>query len=38
LQGERLERVAELTGCSLAAVKRRVAKAQAVLDRVIADE
>jgi RNA polymerase sigma-70 factor (ECF subfamily) len=38
LQGERLERVAELAGCSLAAVKRRLAKAQAVLDQVIADE
>lgn len=35
LQGERLERVAELTGCSLAAVKRRLAKAQKVLDDVI---
>jgi RNA polymerase sigma-70 factor (ECF subfamily) len=38
LQGERLERVAELSGCSLAAVKRRLAKAQAVLDGVIRDE
>jgi RNA polymerase sigma-70 factor (ECF subfamily) len=38
LQGERLERVAELVGCSLAAVKRRLAKAQAALDEVIADE
>jgi RNA polymerase sigma-70 factor (ECF subfamily) len=38
LQGERLERVAELTGCSLAAVKRRLAKAQAVLDHVIRRE
>ena len=35
LHGERLESVATLTGCSLAAVKRRLAKAQAVLDRVI---
>jgi RNA polymerase sigma-70 factor (ECF subfamily) len=38
LEGERLERVAELTGCSLAAVKRRLAKAQAALDKVIADD
>jgi len=38
LQGERLERVAELSGCSLAAVKRRLAKAQAILDRVIHGE
>jgi RNA polymerase sigma-70 factor, ECF subfamily len=38
LEGERLERVAEITGCSLAAVKRRLAKAQAALDKVIIDE
>jgi RNA polymerase sigma-70 factor (ECF subfamily) len=38
LQGERLEQVAELSGCSLAAVKRRLAKAQAVLDKVVSDE
>ena len=38
LQGERLERVAELAGCSLAAVKRRLARAQGVLDQVIAHE
>jgi RNA polymerase sigma-70 factor, ECF subfamily len=38
LEGERLERIAELCGCSLAAVKRRLAKAQAALNRVIVDE
>jgi RNA polymerase sigma-70 factor, ECF subfamily len=34
LQGERLQRVAHLCGCSLAAAKRRIAKAQAVLGEV----
>jgi RNA polymerase sigma-70 factor, ECF subfamily len=38
LQGERLETIAELTGCSLAAVKRRLTKAQEILDKVIADD
>jgi RNA polymerase sigma-70 factor (ECF subfamily) len=32
MEGESLDKVAELCGCSVAAVKRRVAKAQAVLD------
>jgi RNA polymerase sigma-70 factor, ECF subfamily len=35
LQGERLESVAQLCGCSLATVKRRLATAQAVLDKVL---
>jgi RNA polymerase sigma-70 factor, ECF subfamily len=35
LQGERLESVALLCGCSLAAVKRRLARAQAVLDQIL---
>lgn len=38
LQGESLERVAELSGCSLAAVKRRLVKAKVVMDGVVADE
>ena len=38
LQGERLERVAELTDCSLATAKRRIAKAQALLDEVLGHE
>jgi RNA polymerase sigma-70 factor, ECF subfamily len=38
LQEERLERIAELTGCSLAAVKRRLAKAQAIMDQVIRED
>jgi RNA polymerase sigma-70 factor (ECF subfamily) len=33
LEGESLERIAEISGCSLAAVKRRIAKAQDALDR-----
>jgi RNA polymerase sigma-70 factor, ECF subfamily len=33
LHGERLDRIAILCGCSLAAVKRRIAKAQAALAR-----
>jgi len=38
LQGERLERVAELCGCSLAAAKRRIAKARALLDEVVGND
>lgn len=38
LQGEPLDRVAELSGCSLAAVKRRLAKAKPIMDGVIADD
>ncbi|MDX2024083.1 MAG: RNA polymerase sigma factor [Deltaproteobacteria bacterium] len=37
LEGHPLERVAQLSGCSLAAVKRRLVKANAVMDEVVAD-
>ena len=33
IQGESLQRIAEIFGCSLAAVKRRIAKAQDVVNR-----
>ena len=35
LHGEKLERVAALCGCSLAAAKRRIARARDVLDEVV---
>lgn len=38
VEGESLERVAELTGCSLATAKRRLAAAQAAIDEVMSDE
>lgn len=38
LQGERLDQVAVLCGCSLAAVKRRIAKARVALDQVVGDD
>jgi RNA polymerase sigma-70 factor, ECF subfamily len=38
LQGERLEQVAALCGCSLAAAKRRIARAKQLLDEVVDDE
>lgn len=38
LQGEPLERIAELCGCSLAAVKRRIAKAEEAIDRELSHE
>jgi RNA polymerase sigma-70 factor (ECF subfamily) len=37
LEGEPLARVAKLSGCSLAAVKRRLTKAKLVMDKVIDD-
>jgi RNA polymerase sigma-70 factor, ECF subfamily len=37
VQGEKVERVAELCGCSLATAKRRIAAAQASLDGELAD-
>ncbi len=38
VEGERLEAVAAACACSLATVKRRIAAAQAALDRELADE
>jgi RNA polymerase sigma-70 factor (ECF subfamily) len=38
LQGEPLDRIAEMCGCSVAAVKRRIAKADEVLDRELSHE
>lgn len=37
VEGERLEAVARLCGCSLATAKRRITAAQALLDRVLSD-
>lgn len=37
LQGERLEAIAEITGCSLATVKRRIAVVQAAIDEEFRD-
>lgn len=37
VEGEKVEKVAELCGCSLATVKRRIAAAQAVLDQELSD-
>jgi RNA polymerase sigma-70 factor (ECF subfamily) len=38
VEGERLDNVARLCGCSLATAKRRIAAAQATLERMLADE
>lgn len=38
VEGEQLDDVARLCGCSLATAKRRIAAAQAALDEVIADD
>jgi RNA polymerase sigma-70 factor (ECF subfamily) len=38
VEGERLEAVAELCGCSLATAKRRIAAAQKILDEALRDE
>jgi RNA polymerase sigma-70 factor (ECF subfamily) len=37
VEGERLEAVAALTGCSLATAKRRIAAAQEILERELGD-
>jgi RNA polymerase sigma-70 factor (ECF subfamily) len=37
VEGEKVERVAELCGCSLATAKRRIAAAQAALDQELSD-
>ncbi len=38
VEGERLEQVAALCGCSLATAKRRIAAAHATMERMLADE
>lgn len=38
VEGEQLEQVALLCGCSLATAKRRIAAAHAVIDRMVGDE
>lgn len=38
IEGEQLEAVAELCGCSLATVKRRIAAAQAVIERAFDED
>jgi RNA polymerase sigma-70 factor, ECF subfamily len=38
VEGERLDTVARLCGCSLATAKRRIAAAQETLERMLADE
>jgi len=38
IEGETVERIAELCGCSLATAKRRVARAQRAIEEKLGDE